>query len=66
MENKLRRAVECEDFVLHYQPKVALENNHMVGVATLIRWNDPETGLVPPIQFISLLEETGLILEVRD
>jgi len=52
--------------VLHYQPRVALENSHIVGVEALIRWNDPETGLVPPIQFISLLEETGLIPEAGD
>ncbi len=58
--------MEHEEFVLHYQPRVALENNHIVGVEALIRWNDAETGLVPPIQFISLLEETGLILEVGD
>ncbi len=52
--------------MLHYQPRVALENSHIVGVEALIRWNDPETGLVPPIQFISLLEETGLIPEAGD
>lgn len=64
LENKLRRAVEYEEFVLHYQPKVTLEDRRIVGVEALIRWNDPATGLVPPIEFIPLLEETGLILEV--
>jgi diguanylate cyclase (GGDEF)-like protein/PAS domain S-box-containing protein len=64
MENKLRRAVENEEFVLHYQPKLALVDGRIIGLEALIRWNDPETGLVPPGQFVPLLEETGLILEV--
>jgi diguanylate cyclase (GGDEF)-like protein len=64
LENKLRRALEQEEFVLHYQPKVTLDNRRITGVEALIRWNDPVTGLVPPMQFIPLLEETGLILEV--
>lgn len=64
LENKLRRAVENEEFVLHYQPKLSLTDGRIVGVEALIRWNDPEAGLVPPASFISLLEDTGLILEV--
>jgi diguanylate cyclase (GGDEF)-like protein/PAS domain S-box-containing protein len=64
LENKLRRALENEEFVLHYQPKVDLVTNAITGVEALIRWNDPLTGLVPPAHFIPLLEETGLILEV--
>jgi diguanylate cyclase (GGDEF)-like protein len=64
LENKLRQAVEKEQFVLHYQPKVELEKRAMVGVEALIRWQSPELGLVPPLRFIPLLEETGMILEV--
>src|SRR3989337_2918307 len=64
LENKLRQAVEKNEFVLHYQPKVDLQSRAIVGVEALIRWQSPELGLVPPIKFISLLEETGLILEV--
>jgi EAL domain-containing protein (putative c-di-GMP-specific phosphodiesterase class I) len=64
LENRLRRAVEQEEFVLHYQPKVERETGRMTGVEALIRWNDPAGGLVPPGEFIPLLEETGLILEV--
>lgn len=64
LENQLRKALENEEFVLHYQPKVDLETRHIGGVEALIRWQSPELGLVPPMQFIPLLEETGLILEV--
>jgi diguanylate cyclase (GGDEF)-like protein/PAS domain S-box-containing protein len=64
LENKLRQAVEKNEFVLHYQPKVDLDGRTIVGVEALIRWQSPEFGLVPPIKFIPLLEETGLILEV--
>ncbi len=63
LENKLRRALEQEQLVLHYQPKVNLKNGQICGLEALIRWNDPETGLVPPVKFIPLLEETGMILE---
>jgi PAS domain S-box-containing protein/diguanylate cyclase (GGDEF)-like protein len=63
LEMRLRKAVEAEQFVLHYQPKVEFSTGRIVGLEALIRWNDPETGLVPPVQFIPLLEETGLILE---
>jgi diguanylate cyclase (GGDEF)-like protein/PAS domain S-box-containing protein len=64
LENKLRRALEQDQLVLHYQPKVDLKSGRICGLEALLRWNDPETGLVPPINFISLLEETGMIMEV--
>jgi diguanylate cyclase (GGDEF)-like protein len=64
LENKLRRAIEREEFVLHYQPKVDVDSRRLTGLEALIRWNSPERGLVPPMQFIPLLEETGMILEV--
>ncbi len=64
LESKLDRALERDQFVLHYQPKVDLVSGRISGLEGLIRWNDPEAGLVPPLLFIPLLEETGLILEV--
>jgi diguanylate cyclase (GGDEF)-like protein/PAS domain S-box-containing protein len=64
LENKLRQALEKEEFVLHYQPKVEVASRAVVGVEALLRWNSPELGLVPPLQFVHLLEETGLIKEV--
>jgi diguanylate cyclase (GGDEF)-like protein/PAS domain S-box-containing protein len=64
LENQLRQAVDRGEFVLHYQPKVSLASSKLTGAEALIRWNDPRTGLVPPAQFIPILEETGLIFEV--
>ena len=64
MENALREALEREEFVLHYQPKVDLESRQLQGVEALIRWRHPQRGLVSPLQFIPLLEETGMIVEV--
>jgi diguanylate cyclase (GGDEF)-like protein/PAS domain S-box-containing protein len=64
LENQLRRALENEEFVLHYQPKINLESGRLVSAEALIRWNDPLVGLVSPSGFIPILEETGLIYEV--
>ena len=64
LENHLRQALDKEEFVLHYQPKVNLQSGRLTGAEALIRWNDPRTGLVPPGRFIPILEETGLIFEV--
>ena len=64
LENRLRRALEQDEFVLHYQPKVDVEQRRILGLEALIRWDSPQLGLVPPAKFIPLLEETGLILEV--
>ncbi|MBI3376326.1 MAG: EAL domain-containing protein [Betaproteobacteria bacterium] len=64
LENKLRRAVERQEFALHYQPKISLITKRITGVEALIRWADPEAGLVSPGLFVPVLEETGLIIEV--
>lgn len=64
LENQLRQALDKQEFVLHYQPKVNLVSGEITGVEALIRWNDPLTGLVPPDLFIPILEETGMIYDV--
>jgi diguanylate cyclase (GGDEF)-like protein/PAS domain S-box-containing protein len=63
LESRLRGAMQRGEFVLHYQPKVDLRTGGIVGLEALMRWQDPEFGLAPPMQFIPLLEETGLIVE---
>jgi diguanylate cyclase (GGDEF)-like protein/PAS domain S-box-containing protein len=62
LESDLRRAVERQEFVLYYQPKVDLASNKIVGMEALVRWRHPERGLVSPGDFISVAEETGLIV----
>jgi diguanylate cyclase (GGDEF)-like protein/PAS domain S-box-containing protein len=64
LETRLRKAIEAEEFTLFYQPKVRLDNSELCGLEALIRWNDPERGLIAPGEFIPILEETGLIVEV--
>lgn len=64
LENRLRRALDRHEFVLHYQPIVSLHTGMITSFEALIRWNDPEEGLVAPTSFIPILEETGMIMEV--
>lgn len=62
IETQLHRALEREEFVLHYQPKINLHTNMVVGAEALIRWQHPEWGLMPPSQFVPIAEDCGLIL----
>jgi diguanylate cyclase (GGDEF)-like protein/PAS domain S-box-containing protein len=64
LEHRLREALDRQEFVLHYQPKLNLVTGKLTSAEALIRWNDPQRGLVPPGSFIPMLEEIGLIGEV--
>jgi diguanylate cyclase (GGDEF)-like protein len=64
LETALRHALERNQFELHYQPKVDLATRQITGVEALLRWTHPERGVLPPMQFIPLAEETGLIVPI--
>jgi PAS domain S-box-containing protein/diguanylate cyclase (GGDEF)-like protein len=64
LESKLLRALERNEFSLHYQPKLDAMTGVVVGLEALLRWQSPEFGAVPPAKFIPLMEETGMILDV--
>ena len=61
LENRLRHAISANQLRVYYQPQVDIATGHIIGAEALVRWQDPERGLIPPVQFIPLAEETGLI-----
>ena len=66
LENSLRRALEHQEFRVHYQPQVDIASGRMVGVEALIRWPNPEGGMISPGQFIPVAEDCGLIVPIGD
>jgi len=66
LESELRRALERNEFVLHYQPQLSLSSCKVESYEALIRWQNPNQGFISPIHFIGLLEETGMIIKVGE
>jgi diguanylate cyclase (GGDEF)-like protein len=66
LENNLRRAMDREDFVLYYQPRMEIRTGEIVGTEALVRWDNPDKGMLQPADFIPLAEETGLIVPMGE
>ncbi|MFJ5769607.1 putative bifunctional diguanylate cyclase/phosphodiesterase [Psychrobacillus sp. NPDC093180] len=66
LESELRKAIQQKAFVIHYQPKVSLDTNQIIGVEALVRWSNDTLGVVSPAEFIPFAEDTGLIIPISE